>query len=164
MDSQTAAQYAKGLEGNLRDLLERFKAGTYRAPPVGRVHIPKGDAETRPIGIPTIEDKILQRAVTMALEAVYEQDFWTVRHGFRPKRSIPGAPDPLERSDGRGQGWVLEVDLSEVLRLPGPRPSRAILDQRVRDGVLPPLIDKWLKANCVEEALEIPDEGTPQVE
>ncbi|MCO5165872.1 MAG: reverse transcriptase domain-containing protein [Planctomycetes bacterium] len=152
VDGQTAAQYAKGLEGNLRNLLERFKAGTYRAPPVRRVHIPKGDGtETRPIGIPTIEDKILQRAVTMALEAVYEQDFLTVRAAFGPSGHTPGAPDPLERGDGHGRGWVLEVDIRKFFDSLDHAHLRAILDQRVRDGVLRRTIDKWLKAGVLEE-------------
>lgn len=76
VDEMIAEEYAKDLHGRLALLLERFKSGTYWAPPVRRVHIPKGDGtKTRPIGIPTFEDKVLQRAVTMVLEAVYEQDF-----------------------------------------------------------------------------------------
>src|SRR5882724_9473036 len=76
VDGQTAEDYAADLEGNLRSLLDRAKSGRYEAPPVRRVHIPKGTGpETRPIGIPTFEDKILQRAVAMVLESVYEQDF-----------------------------------------------------------------------------------------
>ena len=88
VDGKTAADYSAHLGDNLRSLLERAKSGTYRAPPVRRVHIPKGTGdETRPIGIPTFEDKILQRAVVMVLEAVYEQDFRDCSYGFRPGRS-----------------------------------------------------------------------------
>ena len=96
MDGQTAEDYAADLEGNLRSLLDRAKSGTYRAPPVRRVHIPKGiGSETRPIGIPTFEDKVLQRAVAMVLEAVYEQDFLDCSYGFRPGRSAHQALDAL---------------------------------------------------------------------
>src|SRR5512138_1238378 len=88
VDRQTADEYAVELESNLRSLLDRFKLGTYRAPPVKRVHIPKGDGtKTRPICIPTFEDKVLQRAVAMVLEAVYEQEFLDCSYGFRPNRS-----------------------------------------------------------------------------
>jgi hypothetical protein len=88
VDGMTAAEYAANLERNLRSLLDRAKSGDhYRAPPVRRVHIPKGDgSKTRPIGIPTFEDKVLQRAVVMVLEAVYEQEFFDCSYGFRPGR------------------------------------------------------------------------------
>lgn len=78
MDGQTAADYEADLRGNLQGLLDRAKSGTYRAPPVRRVHIPKGTGgnETRPLGVPTLEDKVLQRATVMVLEAIYEQDFY----------------------------------------------------------------------------------------
>ena len=88
VDGRTAADYEAHLEENLGNLLEAFKSGTYRAPPVRRVHIPKGDgSKTRPIGIPTFEDKLLQRAVHMVLETVYEQEFLDCSCGFRPGRS-----------------------------------------------------------------------------
>ena len=88
VDGQTAAAYAEHLEENLRDLLDRAKSGRYRAPAVKRVHIPKGDGSTtRPIGVPTFEDKVLQRAVAMVLEPIYEQDFLDCSYGFGPVRS-----------------------------------------------------------------------------
>ena len=83
VDKVTADEYKQKLEENLASLLHRVKTGTYRAPPVKRVHIPKGDGKTRPIGIPTFEDKILQRAVAMILNAVYEEDFADFSYGFR---------------------------------------------------------------------------------
>ena len=99
VDQQTAEQYADDLEGNLQSLLDRAKAGTYSAPPVRRVHIPKGDgSQVRPIGIPTFEDKILQRAGTMVLEAVYEQTFLTARTGF----DRGGRPTKRWRSSAEG--------------------------------------------------------------
>ena len=85
IDGQTWADYLQGLGERLHDLLHRAKSGSYVAPPVKRVHIPKGDGkETRPIGMPTIEDKVLQRAVKMVLEPIYEEDFMFFSFGFRP--------------------------------------------------------------------------------
>jgi len=81
VDGQTGKEYEGRLEENLQSLLDRFKSGTYQAPPVRRTYVPKDDGRQRPIGIPTFEDKILQRAVTMVLEAVYEQDFLSCSHG-----------------------------------------------------------------------------------
>jgi len=113
VDGQSAQQYAEHLEDNLRSLLERAKSGTYHAPPVRRVHIPKGSGtETRPLGIPTFEDKVLQRAVAMMLEAVYEQDFLDCSYGFRPRRSAHMALETLQhRSVVMTGGWVLEIDI-----------------------------------------------------
>ena len=112
VDGQTAANYAGDLEGNLGDLLERSKSGRYRAPPVKRVHIPKGDGrETRPIGIPTFEDKVLQRAVTMVLEAVYEQDFHRrlVRLSVRDGRAHDALEAIWKSTMAMKGGWVIEV-------------------------------------------------------
>jgi RNA-directed DNA polymerase len=113
VDGQTAADYEADLRGNLQRLLDRAKSGTYRAPPVRRVHIPKGTGtETRPIGIPTFEDKVLQRSVVMVLEAIYEQDFLDCSYGFRPGRSAHQALEALWQNVMRiSGGWILDVDI-----------------------------------------------------
>lgn len=113
VDGQTAADYELALEENLQDLLNRAKSGSYRAPPVRRVHIPKGTgSETRPIGIPTLEDKILQRAVSMVIEAIYEQDFLDCSYGFRPGRSAHQMLEAIRKQlMSMGGGHVIEVDM-----------------------------------------------------
>ncbi len=164
-DGTTAREYEANLEGNLRSLLHRAKSGSYRAPPVRRVYIPKGKGdETRPIGIPTLEDKVLQRAVAMALEAVYEQDFLPCSWGFRPGRSPHGALSVLWKAlmEMHG-GWLLEVDIRRFFDALDHDHLRAILRQRVRDGVLLRLIGKWLKAGVLEGGnVSHPRAGTPQ--
>lgn len=165
VDGQTAEDYAADLEGNLRSLLERFKLGTYYAPSVRRVHIPKGDgSKTRPIGIPTFEDKVLQRAVAMVLEAIYEQDFLDCSYGFRPRRSAHQALETIfgAMMQGRG-GYVIELDIEKFFDRLDHKQLRDFLNQRVRDGVLRRAIDKWLKAGVMEEGeVTHPDTGTPQ--
>ena len=101
IDDVTGKQYADNLYENLQNLLDRLKGGRYKAPPVKRVHIPKGaGAETRPIGIPTFEDKVLQRAVVMLIEPIYEHDFHDGSYGFRPKRSAHQALEEVCRRMG----------------------------------------------------------------
>lgn len=165
VDGQTAADYEKDLEGNLRLLLERAKSGTYRAPPVRRVHIPKGTgSETRPIGIPTLEDKILQRAVVMLLEPIYERDFHDCSYGFRPRRSAHDALDSLSKQTmWGGVACILEVDIRKFFDTLDHGHLRAFLQQRVRDGVVLRLIGKWLHAGVLEDgAITHPDAGSPQ--
>jgi group II intron reverse transcriptase/maturase len=165
VDGQSAKQYAEQLEENLRGLLDRAKNGTYRAPPVRRVHIPKGDgSETRPIGIPTFEDKVLQRAVVMLLEAIYEEEFHDFSYGFRPRRSAHDACEALQNATVKmAGGWVLEVDIRKFFDTMDHQHLREILGQRVRDGAILRLIGKWLNAGVLE-GLELshPESGTPQ--
>ena len=165
VDGQTYAEYAANLEVNLQSLLARVKSGTYHAPPVRRVHIPKGTGnETRPIGIPTLEDKVLQRAVLLLLEPLYEPLFHAGSYGFRPGRSAHQALESLWKQlmDSTG-GWLLDVDIRKFFDTLDLGHLLALLRHRVRDGVLLRLIGKWLNAGVLEDGeLSHPDEGTPQ--
>lgn len=165
VDGQSAKQYEENLEANLQALLDRAKSGTYRAPAVRRVHIPKGSGpETRPIGIPTYEDKVLQRAVQMVLEAVYEQDFLDCSYGFRPGRSAHQALKRLwKESMAMGGCWLVEVDIQKFFDTLDHARLREILRQRIRDGVVLRLVGKWLNAGVFEDGrTSYPDQGTPQ--
>ena len=164
IDGVTATEYEANLEANLRDLLGRIKSGRYQAPPVRRTYIPKADGSQRPIGIPTFEDKVAQRAIAMVLEAVYEQDFLSCSYGFRPGRS---AHQALQQLSGaivvRQQYWVIEVDIRKYFDSIPHSELRVILDQRVTDGVIRRMIGKWLKAGVLEDGLlHLVTEGTPQ--
>jgi group II intron reverse transcriptase/maturase len=166
VDGQDGEDYAVDLMGNLQSLLDRAKSGTYRAPPVRRVHIPKAGSatETRPLGIPTFEDKVLQGAVVMVLEAVYEQDFLDCSYGFRPGRSAHQALDSLWRQAlAIGGGWIVDVDIRKFFDTIDHGHLRDFLQRRVRDGVLLRLIGKWLNAGVLEDGcVTHPEKGSPQ--
>jgi RNA-directed DNA polymerase len=164
VDGQTAEEYAMHLEDNLRSLLERVKSGTYRAPPVRRAYIPKGSGEMRPLGIPTFEDKVLQRAVAMLLGAVYEQDFLDCSFGFRPGRSAQQALDVLHREASKmAGGWLIEIDFRKYFDSIDHGRLREVLRGRIRDGVVQRLIGKWLNAGVLEDgAVTRSDTGSPQ--
>jgi group II intron reverse transcriptase/maturase len=164
-DGQSAEEYAKDLGANLKSLLERAKSGIYRAPAVRRVHIPKGTgSETRPIGIPTFEDKVLQRAVTMILEPLYEQEFLDCSYGFRPGRSAHDALEVIwKRMMDMGGGWIIDLDIRKFFDTMDHGHIREILKRRVCDGVLVRLIGKWLNAGVLEDGeTSYPERGTPQ--
>jgi len=164
VDGQTAEEYAEHLEENLQDLLNRAKSGRYRAPAVRRVHIPKGEGKTRPIGIPGFEDKVLQRAVVMLLEPIYEQDFLDCSYGFRPRRSAHQALQAhRDQLMAMGGGWVLEIDVQGFFDTLDKGQLQEFVRHRVRDGVVLRLIGKWLKAGVLEDgAVTYPEAGTPQ--
>jgi group II intron reverse transcriptase/maturase len=164
VDGQSGEDFGRDLEGNLQDLLNRAKSGTYRAPPVRRVDIPKGDGRTRPLGIPTFEDKVLQRAVVMLLEPIYEEDFYDFSYGFRPHRSPHDALRALDQGLAMvGGGWVLDVDLSNFFDTISHEKLRQVVSQRVVDGVVKRLIGKWLKAGVLDEGVvKRSAYGTPQ--
>ncbi len=165
IDDVTGKQYAENLHDNLQNLLDRLKSGTYKAPPVKREHIPKGTSgETRPIGVPTFEDKIVQRAVVMLLEPIYEHDFHDGSFGFRPRRSahqaLAAVWDTTKEMFG---GWVLEVDIRKFFDTLDHKHLQEFVSHRVRDGVLRRLIGKWLNAGAMEDGdLSFSESGSPQ--
>jgi RNA-directed DNA polymerase len=164
IDGQTAAEYEAHLEENLRGLLGRIKTGRYVAPPVRRAYIPKADGTKRPLGIPTFEDKVAQRAIVLLLEPLYEQDFAPFSYGFRPGRSAHQALRNLRSFImENGTRWVLDVDLRQYFDTIDHGHLRAFLAQRVADGVVRKMIDKWLKAGVLDEGqLRRNEMGTPQ--
>jgi RNA-directed DNA polymerase len=132
IDGVTAADYERNLEANLLDLLERIKSGRYQAPPVRRVYIPKADGSLRPLGLPTLEDKVCQRAIVMVLEPIYEQDFLPCSYGFRPGRSAHAALEAL-RTGFMSQRlrWVIDIDIENYFGTISHPHLRDFLDRRV---------------------------------
>ncbi len=164
VDGVTAKDYEEELEDNLARLLDAAKTGTYRAPPVRRVQIPKGRGETRPLGIPTHEDKVLQRAVKMVLEPIYETEFYDFSYGFRPGRSAHQALEVMWRElMNRPIRWVLDVDVRKFFDTLDHQQCQEMLRRRVSDGVITRLVGKWLNAGVLEgEVVRYSDLGTPQ--
>ncbi len=160
----TAQEYAQNLEENLKNLHERMRSGRYKAPPVKRVWIEKEDKSRRLIGIPEFEDKIVQRAVTMILGAIYEQDFLDVSHGFREGHSPHGALGKLfQQCMDMNIGWIVDADVSGFFDNLDHNKLREIIKRRVKDGGILRFIGKWLNAGVVEgETLSYPEKGTPQ--
>jgi len=165
VDGQTATQYEKNLTANLEALKERSQSGTYVAPPVRRTYIPKGSGkELRPLGIPSFEDKVLQRSVCMLLEPIYEQDFYDCSYGFRPGRSqhqcVRAIRDVLYANKG---GHVIEVDIRKYFDTIDKTQLQELISKRVRDGVIKRLIGKWLNAGIMEKGeISYAESGTPQ--
>jgi RNA-directed DNA polymerase len=164
VDGQSYEDYAARLDENLRDLYRRLKSGRYRAPVIRRVYIPKANGKLRALGITTIEDRVVQKAVAWVLAAVFEQDFLESSHGFRPKRSAHTALHRLR--EGMMQHWVkyvVEVDVVGYFDHVNHDWLRKFLRHRVNDGGLLRLIDKWLNAGVMENGVVTrAEDGTPQ--
>ena len=151
VDKMTAKQYAVHLEENLRDLHARLRDNCYVAPPVERVWIDKENGKKRPIGKPCFEDKIVQRAVVMILEAIFNHDFHEFSHGFRKGHSQHQALRELrEKCRLLNIRWILDADVSGFFDSIDPGLLREFIKQRVNDGGIIRLIGKWLKAGVME--------------
>jgi len=163
-DQVTAQQYAEHLDDNLRDLYERLRDHRYVATPVERVWIEKDDGKQRPIGKPCFEDKIVQRAVVMILEAIFDQDFHAFSHGFRKGHSQHQALHELrEQCRQLHINWIVDADVRGFFDNLDWGHLREFITQRVNDGGILRLIGKWLHAGVLEAGeLTHPDKGTPQ--
>jgi group II intron reverse transcriptase/maturase len=164
VDGEGAEEYRKELKANSQRLCKEARSGKYKAPPAKRGYVPKDEKESRPIGMPTFTDKVLQRATVMILEPIYEQDFQDCSYGFRPNRSAHQALEDIwQEIMGMKGCWLLDVDIRKFFDTLDRKHLRDILDRRVRDGVLRRLIDKWLKAGVWESGQHYyPKTGTPQ--
>lgn len=164
VDGVTKEQYGQHLGENLAALHKRLAAQQYRHQPIRRVHIPKGQGKTRPIGISAFEDKLVQDALREVLEAIYEQDFMDCSHGFRPGRSPHDAVRALDRIMHRGKvGWILEADIKSYFDSLDRTMLKELLQNRVADGSLLRLIGKCLNVGVLDGAdYSEPEAGTAQ--
>ena len=164
LDGMTAQEYAVNLDENLHNLYEKMRNGQYVAPPVKRIWLDEEKGKRRPIGIPEIEDKIVQRAVAMLLEAVYEQDFYDFSHGYRKGHSPHQALRELREQCLRlNINWIVDADVSGFFNNLDHSKMKEIIKQRVNDGGVIRYIGKWLNAGVVDgETLSYPEKGTLQ--
>jgi group II intron reverse transcriptase/maturase len=164
VDGVTKEQYGQELESHLQDLHVRLKSMRYRHQPIRRVHIPKGQGQTRPIGISAFEDKLVQDAVREVLEAIYEQDFLDCSYGFRPGRRAHDAVRTLDRIVHQGEvSWILEADVVSFFDSLDRTELKKMLEIRVADGSLLRLIGKCLHVGVLDGAeFSKPEAGTAQ--
>ncbi|MCP4103039.1 MAG: group II intron reverse transcriptase/maturase, partial [Lentisphaerae bacterium] len=164
VDNKTWHDYNKELENRLPKLLSDFKSGKYKAPPVRRVYLDKGKKGKRPLGIPTIEDKILQESVRRVLNPIYENDFKDFSYGFRKEHSAHQAIDFMFKEVSfKGLHNIIDADITNFFGTINHGILREFLNLRVKDGVIRKMLDKWLKAGIFENGqLSYPSEGTPQ--
>ncbi len=164
IDGKTWKEYGKNLGDNLKNLSERLRKGAYRARAVKRTYIPKGDGRQRPIGIPVLEDKIVQRAMVEVLNAIYEVDFLGFSYGFRLGRNQHNALDAVvEAIEGRKVNWVLDLDIRGFFDAIDHEWLLKFVEHRVKDKRVIRHIRKWLNAGVMEDGQWYKtDEGTPQ--
>lgn len=164
VDGQSWQEYDGQRKERVPHLLEALMSGTYRAPGIRRVYIPKGEGKQRPLGIPTIEDKLLQTAVSRILRPIYEGIFYAGSYGFRPGKSQHQALEELFKEVSfKGKRYIIDADIQSYFDKISHVELRKFLDRKIKDGVIRKMIDKWLKAGVWEKGqVEYPTEGTPQ--
>jgi RNA-directed DNA polymerase len=164
VDGQTWQSYGQALEANLLDLSDRLARGGYRPEPVRRVYIDKADGSKRPLGVPALEDKLVQRATVEVLNAIYEQDFLGFSYGFRPARSAHNALDAVVVGISKTKvNWILDADISKFFDTIERNWLIKFIEHRVADARVVRLIKKWLHAGVLEDGrLEQSELGTVQ--
>jgi len=163
VDGVTWEEYGERLDERLLDLVGRVHRGSYHPQPVRRVHVPKGDGKTRPIGISALEDKIVQQAARMVLEPIYEAEFVGFSYGFRPKKSAHDALDALAEAIQRKVNWVLDADIKSFFDTIDHRCLQRLIEHRIGDSRMVRLLMKWVNAGVMEEGkLHAVQAGTPQ--
>jgi group II intron reverse transcriptase/maturase len=163
VDGVTWEAYGEHLDARLLDLQDRIHRGSYHPQPVRRVHIPKGDGSTRPLGIPTLEDKLVQQAVRRVLEPIYERAFLGFSYGFRPGRSPHDALNALAEAISGKVNWVLDADIRSFFDTIDHGWMQKFIEHRISDGRMVRLLMKLLHAGVMEDGeLREVEEGTPQ--
>jgi RNA-directed DNA polymerase len=164
VDGRSWRQYGEALEVNLEDLSGRLARGAYRARPVQRVYVPKSDGRQRPIGVPVLEDKIVQRATVMVLNQVYEVDFAEWSYGFRPGRRAHDALEALDKAIWTQKvNWVVDADVRSFFDAMRHDWAVTFVEHRIGDKRVVRLIQKWLKAGVLEAGTWTQaDRGSPQ--
>ena len=164
VDRKTWYEYNEQRSDRIPKLLTEFKSGNYRAPHIRRVYIPKGDGKQRPLGLPTVEDKLLQTSVARVLTPVYETMFYNTSYGFRSGKSQHQALEEVfQQVSFKGKRYVIDADMKNYFGSIDHQRLREFLDLRIKDGVIRKMIDKWLKAGILEQGnISYPKEGTPQ--
>ena len=164
IDGQTWEQYGQNLEKNIKELTERLRRGAYQAAPVRRVYIPKADGRQRPLGIITLEDKLVQYVVSEILTTIWEEEFLGFSYGFRPKRGAHEALDALTVGiERKGVRWILDADIKGFYDAISHEWMVKFLEHRIGDRRIIRLIKKWMKAGIMEEGEWRQSEaGTPQ--
>ena len=164
IDGKTWQQYGLEFPERCDSLLDEFKSGRYRAPAIRRVYIPKDKHGQRPLGIATIEDKVLQASVRKVMEPIFEEEFKPFSFGFRPGCSQHQAIDYMsEQVSFQGMHYIIDADIKDYFGSIKHGILREFLDKRVKDGVIRKMIDKWLKAGVMEGGnISYPKEGTQQ--
>ena len=164
IDKETASEFGSNLDKNIKELVEELKSKRYKAKLVKRVYIPKGNGKTRPLGLPTLRDKIVQKAVANVLEAIYEQDFLKCSYGYRPNVGAQKAVKDITKEIGGKYSYVVEADIRNFFGNIDHKWLIRMLELRIKDKAFLSLIKKWLKAGILDTDGKVinPSTGCPQ--